>query len=301
MNKRPKLFCCIFMLIMASFVWESCRSSSPVSKPAQPVITVSILPLKYLTQRITGDRFTINVMVPPGDNVESYEPVAMQMKDLSLSSLYLMIGHLPFELSQKERFQSVNPEMGIIDLSVGVNLLTGNHYRHAEHSDAIHSDPHIWLSPISVRYMVKNILEAVIRIDPEQSSYYRNNYEILTRDINQLDSLFLSAFQGAVDRSFMVFHPAWSYLARDYHLEQIAIEWEGKSPSPADIRRLIDQGRQNHIRIIFIQKQFDTADAQTIADEIGARVVVLDPVAEDWLIAMKHTAEILSGAMKPNE
>ncbi|MBP7461783.1 MAG: zinc ABC transporter substrate-binding protein [Candidatus Delongbacteria bacterium] len=287
-----------------------CRSSNSDKSTPRPVITVSILPLKYLTRRITGDRFDINVMVPPGDNVESYEPVASQMKDLSRSSLYLMIGYLPFELSQRDRFQDLNPEMSMVNLSAGVDLITGSHHHshssqsHSDHEDGegtVGIDPHIWLSPVSVRSMIKTIRDAVIRLDTAQADFYRHRYDSLQQDVDRVDSLFQSVFQSSANRCFMVFHPAWSYPARDYQLEQVAMEVEGKSPSPADIRRLIDLGRRRRIRVIFIQKQFDTADAHTIADEIGAEIVVLDPVAEDWLVSMEQTAAALQKALSDHE
>jgi len=92
----------------------------------------------------------------------------------------------------------------------------------------------------------------------------------------------------------MVFHPAWSYFARDYGLIQIPIEIEGKEPSPADMKKIIDIARKEDIHIIFVQSQFDTHSAQTVVNEINGQVLQIDPLAEDWLNNLRHIAQLLN-------
>lgn len=80
----------------------------------------------------------------------------------------------------------------------------------------------------------------------------------------------------------MIFHPNLGYLARDYGLEEISVEYEGKEPPPSRLKYLIDRARKDNIKIIFVQKEYDTKNARAIADEIGARIKIIDPLSEDW-------------------
>jgi len=98
-------------------------------------------------------------------------------------------------------------------------------------------------------------------------------------------------FSASEGRSFMIYHPNLAYLARDYNLTEIAVEFEGKEPSPSRMKELIDMARAGKIRTIFVQKEYDIRNAKAIAGEIDASVTVIDPLAEDWLSA---TTEIIT-------
>ena len=96
----------------------------------------------------------------------------------------------------------------------------------------------------------------------------------------------------------MVFHPSWSYFARDYHLEQLPIEVEGKAPGAAGLKKIMDTAKKQGIRVIFVQEQFDTNSARAVANEIKGRVVAMNPLARDWLGNMRKIAQTLSGKLK---
>ena len=89
----------------------------------------------------------------------------------------------------------------------------------------------------------------------------------------------------------MVYHPAWTYFARDYGLEQIPIEKEGKEPTPQGIASLIKQARENNITVIFASPQFNTKTADVIAEEIDGRVVLINPLEKNYLENMRKVAE----------
>jgi zinc transport system substrate-binding protein len=226
------------------------------------------------------------------------------MKGLSESKLYLRIGYIPFETAWMTNISANNPGLKIIDTSVGVDLIKGDEAEDedreeaeaGEHSGHHHHggiDPHIWLSPRAVKIQVKHILDALIEIDTANRESYEKNYRAFLRDIDNVDLEIHALLEKCTGKKFMVFHPAWTYFARDYGLEQIPIEIEGKSPSPADMKRIIDRAKQENLRVVFIQKQFDTHSAQAVADEIGGRVIPMDPVEEDWLENIRQTARAI--------
>ncbi len=117
----------------------------------------------------------------------------------------------------------------------------------------------------------------------------------LLSQIKELDKRAADLFAGVQSKSFMIFHPNLGYLARDYGLEEISVEYEGKEPPPSRMRELIDRARKERIKTIFVQREYDTKNASAIADEIGAKIQIIDPLAEDW---PESTSEIIDALYK---
>ena len=264
-------------------------------------IIVSILPQKYIVQRIVGKKFSIQVLIPAGYNPVTHKLTSRQMKAISHAKIYFRIGHIPFEKTSIKRICSLNPRMKVIDTSKGVKLIRGHqcsehdhdHGHKCEHEEAESGegiDPHIWLSPKAMLIQAKHVLKTVVQLDPKNKEFYQKNYKSLVQDIQNLENKIRNILQGAKQKKIMVFHPAWGYFARDYQLEQIALEVEGKKPSAADFKRIIDRAKRENIKVLFLQRQFDQKHAKTLVNNFGGQVVYLDPLAENWLENMEKIA-----------
>ena len=96
----------------------------------------------------------------------------------------------------------------------------------------------------------------------------------------------------------MVFHPAWGYFAQAYGLEQVAVEMEGKEPGPVDLEELIHYAREEGIKVIFVQPEFSTKSAETIAKAIEGEVIFANPLALDWAENLKEVATAFEAALK---
>ncbi|NJN73472.1 MAG: zinc ABC transporter solute-binding protein [Limnothrix sp. RL_2_0] len=172
-----------------------------------------------------------------------------------------------------------------------------DHDHGAEHSDEEELlDPHTWLSPKKAAVHAENIYATLVELDPSSQAFYQQNLDTFLAEIKQLDADITEILEPLDSRAFLVFHPAWGYFANDYNLEQIAIEVEGQEPSPAELAELIQVAEQEQIRVIFAQYQFNSQSAQTIADEIGAEVVYIDPLATDWAANLKSVAQEIASA-----
>lgn len=269
----------------------SCSNQSPNQKTNKQSITVSVLPQKYFVEKILGDKYDINVMIPPGASPVTYEPSPRQMKELSASITYIRIGHIEFEKAWMGKLQNLNPEMDIIDLSVNAELIESEHNHETDHSIAGHHhhgvDPHIWTSPKEVKKQIELIYQYFAKQYPELKTEFANNYKAFNNEIDSLNSYLedqLRAYQG---RKFLIFHPALSYIARDYGLEQITIEIDGKEPTPANIQEIIEVAKEENIKVVLVQNQFSTHNAEVIANEINGRVVQIDPLAYNWNESIK--------------
>ena len=281
-------------------------SRSPTDPGEKIKVFVSILPQAYFVGRVGGERVDVSVMVGPGQSPATYEPVPKQMTRLSEARLYFCIG-VPFEKIWAGRISKANPRMKAVDTRHGIELMPMKahhyrcedkraHHRHGEHEgDHDHSkglkDPHIWLSLRLVKIQAQNICDALIAADPAHRAYYQNNLRAFHSDLDKVDAEITEILEGLKTRKFMAFHPAWGYFARDYGLEQIPIEVEGKEPSARALADLIRYAKQEGIKVVFVQAQFSTKNAETVTRAIGGRILRIDPLAGDYLKNMKKIAE----------
>lgn len=285
----------------------ACGSGTKKSNVEGPrILTVTIEPQRYFLDQIVGDMFTINTLVPPGTSPETYEPAPSVMVDMAKSNVYFMVGDLGFENVWSKRLAKNNPNVTIINCSEGIVRMEGHDHDHDHgydlHHTHLHShsgiDPHVWSSPYAVKVFTRNMLNEIVKIDPDNAGTYEANYEILLAKIEKTDSLIRDLLKNVSSKSFIIYHPALGYFARDYGLNQISIEFEGKSPSPSQIKEIVDVARKEKINTIFIERSFDTKNTTVIAHEIGAQVFEIDPLRYEWDVELLRIATILAREVK---
>ena len=268
-------------------------------------VAVTIAPLAEFVNRVGGERVYVTVMVPPGASPHTYEPTPGQLKDVNRAKLYVKVGSgIEFELVWLDKILAVNRNLSVCDASQGVELIAMAKHAHSDHRHfhkaSAHpaQDPHIWTSPANAIKMTENIRDGLIAIDPENEAHYRAGAEAYIQKLRALQSRLTNDLENVQNRKFMVFHAAWGYFAHEFGLEQIALEVGGKEPSARDITRLIQKAKAQKISIIFAEPQFNAKSAETIARAIGGRVVLLDPLAENYLRNMETTAAAVAESMK---
>jgi zinc transport system substrate-binding protein len=228
-------------------------------------------------------------MVPAGANPHVYEPYPDQINKLRRSVAYISNGFLGFEETWLPRFYEINKSMMRISLGDRIEPIASEH-EHEGHHHVEGADPHYWVSPAAAKIFVSDVLDLLVRLNPGSKDLYLSNYSELVKKITENEVLADSLFSGMKNRAFMIYHPNLAYLARDYGLREIPVEYEGKEPPPSRLKELIDFARSESIKTIFVQKEYDLKNSKAIADEIGADVVVIDPLSEEW---DKSTGDII--------
>ena len=284
MNK----ICVTFILVFFLF---SCNG--PQNKSGDKILTVSIAPFKYFVDEISGGEYIVNVMVPAGADPHVYEPFPVQINNLRKSVAYISNGYLGFEMTWLSRFYEINSKMK--KLSLGEKIIPLDNDHHHEGGNVESADPHYWVSPVCAITIASSVRDLLIELNPDETAKYESNYQNLTIKINEIDALARNLFSDVKIRSFMIFHPNLGYLARDYNLEEITVEHEGKEPSPLRMKELIDLARTVGLQTIFVQKEYDVKNAKAIADEINAVIQIIDPLSENWL---KTTTDIINALHK---
>jgi zinc transport system substrate-binding protein len=267
---------------------------SPYKVWAEPIpVFVSIVPQKYFVERIGGEQVKVEVMVKSGESPATFNPNPKKMSLLSQSQLYFSIG-VPFETIWIDRIKSIHPSLQFVPLHEKVPTL----HEHGTHHSVSTGDPHIWTSPKKVKSIAKKIKDTLSHAKPEKEKYFEDNLQAFFHDLNLLDKDIRAILANSDNRRFMVFHPAWSYFAEDYGLEQISIEHQGKKPGARKLQKTIEEGKRLGIKVIFVQKQFSLSIAESIAKKVGATVREMDPLAEDYLGNMRRTATAISGGLQ---
>ena len=278
-------------LLLTTLTLAACAGNGENNRTQ--TLTVTIEPLRYFTEAIAGDKFQVVSIVPKGGNPETYDPTPQQLVDLAWSKAYLRIGHIGFEQAWIERLQANTPQLPFYDMSQGVDLIHEIH-PHA-HTQGNHDgvEPHIWNSIPNAHIISANICKALSEIDPDNQKYYRHRLDSMQRVIDRTERE-MQRYLSNADPSFLIYHPALSYFARDYSLQQISIEEGGKEPSPTHLQELMNLCRQKQVRVVFVQQEFDQRNAEVIAQQLHLKIVPINPLTYDWAKEMIHIAQSLS-------
>ena len=279
-------------LVYLLILFILCACGSTTQKNDKPIITVTLEPLRYFAEAIAGEHYDVVSMVPKGSSPESYDPTPQQLVALSRSQAYLRIGYIGFEQAWMKKLEANAPDMKVFDTSRGVDLIRGEGHWHGDHFHEGGVEPHIWNSTRNAITIAENIYAALCELDATHQEEYKHRLDSLKETIQRTDTNVRTLLENA-DRTFLIYHPALSYFARDYGLKQISIEEGGKEPSPAYLKHLIELCRQEKAHVIFVQQEFDQRNAQLIANELGIEIVSINPLSYDWAEEMVRIGKAL--------
>lgn len=278
-------------LQIATIALLSVACATQKSGDNEKTIFVTIAPLQHLAEELTCGDFSVELLVKQGASPETFEPTSSDIARLSSAEMVLSTGLISFE-------QNLTHNIGerVINLSEGITTLGGTcSHHHCNHSHGI--DPHIWTSPRELRTMVENMHRALASHYPDSTKYNDAAERIIAR-LDSLDSYCQRHLGDGTKRAIMIYHPAYTYLAHNYNIEQIAIENEGKEPTAKHLIELVERGREMGITTIFHQPQYSASKLRSIADELNAEIVVTDPLSFDIEAEIRRVVDLIA---KDNE
>jgi len=296
------------LLVVGLLLAAGCGGNAPERPQDGLLVFVTVEPQAYVVQRIGGEHVAVEVLVPSGQDPHTFQLSPRQVRELSRADLYFEIG-LPLERRLLEKIRDTDAGLSVVDMAAGVARLSADGHTHDEatgeerdgHDRGAESDPHVWLSLPNLKQLAVNTARALKQADPDHAAYYQANLDALAAELDERDAAIRRRLEPFRGRTICVFHPAFGYFADAYGLKQRAVQVGGVSPSPKEIRRLIEEARADGARAIFVQPQFDPSPAKTIAEAIGGEVVPIDPLAKDVPANLEATAEKIAGALKPRE
>lgn len=235
-------------------------------------ITASIYPLYYLAQEIAGEHAAVQNVVPAGAEPHDYELTARDLRLVRQSDILIINGALE---PWADRISGGLRE-GAALVVAGEGLMDKEMIEDGE----IELDPHIWLDPRLAAAMADRLAAAFITADPANAAAYEENLGRLKDRLADLDAAFKSGLEDCARRTFITGHSAFAYLAETYGLEQLSIAGLSPEaePAPRALADLADRARQEGIRYIFFESLVSPSLAETLAREVGAETLVLNPL-----------------------
>ncbi|MGF1642805.1 MAG: metal ABC transporter solute-binding protein, Zn/Mn family [Thiotrichales bacterium] len=268
--------------------------SLPVAAQALSVVA-SMPPHGFVVERVAGPDVEVSVLIGAGHNPHAFEPTARQIAAMAEADLYYRSG-MPLEDALLTKIRSVNPALRVLDAREALDHEAHKPHQHAhQHDDHAH-EPHHWTDPLNVVRMAEQVSAALAEHDPGNAERYRANAARLIAELRALDADLRALLQPLRQRVFLVYHPAWDHFAARYGLEQLAMEHEGKAPGPRHLARLIDRAKALGLRALFVQPQIQSQDTKTLAEAIGASLVVIDPLAADYIDNLRRVAQAIADA-----
>lgn len=293
--KRFKIYA--FGTIILLFFLTFFLSCSKGTKDGSIIVTID--PQKYFLSQIIGDKYKIDVLIGSGSNPESYDPTPSQMMAIENSVAYFKLGYLNFENILLDKIQK-SKDLHIFDCSKGVDII-GTHHDCSEHiqTEIItghdYGDPHYWSSITSAKVILKNMLDGMCEIDSVNSVFYKENYDKAIKKLLKLENEVVEILDKSQSKSFVIYHPALSYYAKEFGLTQLSIEQNGKMPSPNNLKKIIDEAIKDNAKVVFIQKEFDIKNGEIVAKQIGAKTYSINLLDYKWDDVILNISKQIAG------
>lgn len=280
----------ITILLLSTICLSGC--SNEAKKEAvkeKTVIAVSIVPEQTFVKAVCGDLVDVVTLVPPGSSPGNYEPTAKEMERFSDASLYFSIG-VPTEEA------NILPNVGDVKV-ISLKDEVASVYQDRTFESG-QRDPHIWLSPKRVKVMIETIANEMSELDPKNKETYEKNASDYIAKLDEVDQEIKDALAGVESKKFIVYHPAFGYIADDYGLQMYALEEEGKEATAQHLQDMIDLAKKENIKVIFYQEEIDSSQSEAFAEEIGGKTIQLSPLTEDYIDNLKKMAKTMAEAMQ---
>jgi len=263
-------------------IWNSSQSLEfpETSVENQKIVALaSFYPLYEFTKEVGQDKVDVSLIIPAGVEPHDWESSIQDLQRIQQDDI-IVINGIGFE-NWLERIERSNSELAIIDSSNGIDII--KEIDNDEHEDSNHDsslgNPHIWLNPSLAKIQVKNIADGLIKLDPDNSLYYRDNSENYIKKLDILDSKIRDELSNC-SKDFVAFHNAFTYFAKEYELNQHTIISSNPHDEPTSktLEEIINLAKKMKIQVIFTEEGVDKRTSEVIAKELDGKVLTLSPL-----------------------
>jgi zinc transport system substrate-binding protein len=254
----------LLLAILALLAAAGCQQGSPPD--GKPLVVASFYPMYEFARQVAGDRAQVVSLVPTGVEPHDWEPSPQDMAQVRRARLFVYNGAGLEPWAEKVKSEVDGKTTAVVSASAGIPLVGG--------------DPHVWLDPTLARAEVEAIRAALTRVDPGGAELYAAQAKAFAAKLDALDERFAAGLRDCARREVVVSHAAFGYLTRRYRLEQVPVMGLApeSEPSPAALAAIVRLARQRKVEAVFFETLVNRRLADTLAREVGARTLVLNPI-----------------------
>jgi zinc transport system substrate-binding protein len=282
-----KIFVFFLLLIIHGFYSVYCLDQTKIR------VTASVFPLMEFAKAVCGEKGEVSLLLPPGAEIHTWRPRPSDMIKISKSDAFIHIGE-NLEPWLEDVLRSVkNPNLRILRASDSVLPIERVEHHpeidpeeqqdeHAQTHNHGTLDPHIWLDFVIDQRIIDNIVKLFAQIKPEERELFQRNGAVYKQKLKEYDRRFREELAQCKNRTFIMGgHAAFGYLARRYNLHQISLYGVSpdSKPTPKQLVRVVKLAKEYQISVIFFEVYVSDDLAEVIADELGAKTLVLNPGA----------------------
>ncbi len=283
----------IILFSLSLLALAGCGKDAAPAPEKKPLLLVSIAPYRFLVERIAGDTFDVQTVVPANSNPHSFEPTSGQVTNIGRCQVWFLIGE-PFEAKILPILKSRNPNLIVIDLRDGIKLIEDQHELSCHHCSMDHLDRHIWLSPKLAKDQAGTIERALKQQFPEKGEAFQANLTKLSDELLILDAEIREILKPVANRTLLVSHPAFGYFCKDYNFIQLSVEYEGKDPRPKHLADTLKRAVTESAELALALPQYNNKGAQLIAEKLHLPIRVIDPYSSDYFETMRKLAHLIA-------
>ncbi|HEY9252065.1 MAG TPA: metal ABC transporter substrate-binding protein [Nocardioides sp.] len=292
-------------------------SSASGSDSGKVQIAAAFYPLEFVAERVAGDLAEVTPLTKPG--VEPHDLELSINQTAALQSADLILTEHGFQPAVDDAVeQDVKGE--VVDVEKVVELRKADEEGHEEGHDDEHAedeeaaedehahgetDPHFWHDPLLMAQYAEGVRDALVEADPDNAETYEANAKSLTDDLTKVDEEFKTGLAQCKIKDVVVSHDAFAYLDKyGLEFESIAGLTPDAEPNPAQLAEIGEHAKEHGVTTIFSERLVSTALADTLADDLGLKTAVLDPIeglsadteGEDYLSLMRQNLDALKAA-----
>lgn len=273
MNKNLIIAGLAGSVVLIIFFFSQANMQAPENKSGALSVVASFYPLYFISSEIGADIAGVRNITPAGEEPHEYEPTSGDIVAINNSALLVLNGEI--EPWASDIIKNINSQQ-TFTITAGDGLITET----MVHEGEAEADPHIWLDPMLAAKMADNILKGFLKVDPSNEAHYIGSANKLKDRFYALDAKFKSELADCRTRNIITSHAAFAYLAKAYGLRQVAISGLSteSEPSAKELAEVAKFAKDNNIKYIFFESLVSPKLAETIASEVGAQTLVLNPL-----------------------
>ena len=276
----------IFFLLIAG-----CSQPPENTKP-KPLVLVSVAPYRFLAEQIGKNEIEVESIVPPNTNPHIFEPTPKQVAKIARGDVWFQIGE-SFEEKITPFLKEKNPRLIYSDLRDQVDLIPETHESSCSCSKN-HLDRHIWMSPKLAAIQAGEIEKILSAKWPEKKEFFQTNLKLLQEDLLKLDLEIKASLKSFKNSSLLVSHPAFGYFCKEYGLEQLSVEYEGKDPRPRHLEKIMKEAKRSELKAAVTLPQYNNKAILLIAEKLHLPTKMIDPYSSDYVATLKELTEAIA-------